>query len=188
MGLETTHQQKRNPRIHRVLQLLSTVYRRIQQGGQTPIRKNQERHHMGMGGQGTGSLWRVTTGALLNPGVDILQAREATTCRNRGLEIRLLRNNISTWRRRKMEANSVSVENHGACQMQLRRTRKRTISYISSTPGMEKIPQGKWTTFPSPNWPQAPNKVYDNKTTDRTTNRIERSLEQLRLQNWIPTW
>jgi len=31
MGLETTYQQARNPRIHGILQLLPTIYRRIQQ-------------------------------------------------------------------------------------------------------------------------------------------------------------
>jgi len=72
MGLETTYHQERNPRIHGILQLLPTVYRRIQQDSQTPIRQNQERRQMGMGGQGTSGVRRIMTEVMLNPSVDIL--------------------------------------------------------------------------------------------------------------------
>jgi len=82
-----------------------------------------------------------------------------------------------------MEANSVSVENPGAYQIQLRRIRQRSISYSSSTEGMQAIPERKWTAFPSPNRLHEPNKVYNHKRTDPTTNMMEPSPERLRLQN-----
>ena len=72
MGLETTYQQERHPGIHGILQLLPTVYRRIQQDSKTPIRQNQERRQMGMARQGTSSVRRITTEVMLNPSVDIL--------------------------------------------------------------------------------------------------------------------
>jgi len=56
MGLESTYQQKGNSEIHVILQLLSTLYKRIQQNGQTTIRSNQERCHLGVGKQRTNSL------------------------------------------------------------------------------------------------------------------------------------
>jgi len=185
MGVETTHQQERNPRIHAILQLLSTVCRRIQQDSQTPIRQNidQERRQMGMGRQGTSGVRRITTDVMLNPSVDILPTGETTLSRNRPFKICLLRHIIPTRRGRKMETDRVSVKEDGTCRIQLRRTRQRTISHSSSTQRMEMIPQRKRTTFQSPNRPQKPNEVYDNKRTDRQTNPMEQSLEWLRLQN-----
>jgi len=53
MGLETTHQQKGNPGIQGILQLLSTVYWRIQQDSQSPIGQNQGGRQMGLARQGT---------------------------------------------------------------------------------------------------------------------------------------
>ena len=72
MGLETTYQQERNPRIHGILQLVLTIHRRVQQDSQTPIRQNQEGRQMGMGRQGTRSVRRITTETMFNPNVDIL--------------------------------------------------------------------------------------------------------------------
>jgi len=56
MGLESTYQQKWNSGIHGVLQLLSTLYKWIQQNSQTTIRSNQERCRLGMGKQKTNRL------------------------------------------------------------------------------------------------------------------------------------
>jgi len=56
MGLESTYQQKGNSGIHGILQLLPTLYKRIQQNSQTPVRLNQERCHLGMGKQRTNRL------------------------------------------------------------------------------------------------------------------------------------
>jgi len=113
MGLETTHQQERNPGIHGILQLLSTVYRRIQQDSQTPIRQNQERRQMEMGRQGTSGVGRITTEVMLNPSVDILQARETTAGQNRRFKICLFRHIGPTRQRREVEADSVSVKDDG---------------------------------------------------------------------------
>jgi len=87
LGLESSYQQKGNPGIHGILQLLSTLHRRIQQNRKTSIRLDQERHPMEIGGQRTNRCWRTTTKAMLNPSVDILQTRETTPFWNQHIKI-----------------------------------------------------------------------------------------------------
>jgi len=53
MGLDDTQENQRNPMLPTILQLLSTIYRRIQQDSQTTIREDKKGMHrqLGMGRQ-----------------------------------------------------------------------------------------------------------------------------------------
>jgi hypothetical protein len=69
---------------------------------------------------------------MLNPSVNTFQTRQTSSNRNRRLEIRLLRNPITTRRRRQMETNRLPIKDNGTRRMQLRCSRQRTISHSSS--------------------------------------------------------
>ena len=119
MGMETTHQRQRNPRIHGILQLLSTIHRRIQQNSQTTIRQDKERKHLGIGRKRTRSIRRITKKIVFSPCVDTFQTRKAPSDRNRPMEVRLFRNPFSTRRRWQMETHCLSIEDNGTSGMQL---------------------------------------------------------------------
>jgi len=61
MGLEDTQENQENPMFARILQLLPTFHRRVQQDSQTTIRKNKKGVHwqLGVGRQRTTSIQRI---------------------------------------------------------------------------------------------------------------------------------
>jgi len=58
MGLDNPQENKGNPMLPRILQLLPPIYRRLKQDSQTALRKNEKGmdQQLGMGRQRTKSL------------------------------------------------------------------------------------------------------------------------------------
>ena len=141
MGMDNYKIEEGYPELPMILQLLQTVYTRVQQNGQTPIPTNREevRQQLGLGKQRTRSIRRAQeeTHHITSPGT--LQTRSTYKTRNRHLEICVLRNPVPTMRGQEVEASGLPIKNNAGRQMQLRYPRERIIGNNSSTQGMETL-------------------------------------------------
>jgi len=105
-----------------VLKLLSTIYRRFQQNGQTTICENKKRMHwqLGMGRQRTASVRRIKDKTYHGTSTGLLRPPRTNQNRNRGRKIHLLRYPVTTMPGRKMEARGVPIQDNVGRRMQLR--------------------------------------------------------------------
>ena len=140
-----------HPKLPRILQLLQTVYRRIQQDGQAPIptHRKEIRQQLGMGRQRTKSIRRTQNKTHHITSTGTLQTWSTNKTRDRRLEICVLRNPITTMRGREMQTSGLPIKDNARRRMQLRHPRQGIIGHNSSTQGMETIHQREPDTNPS---------------------------------------
>jgi len=121
MGLDNTQENQRNPMLPRTLQLLPTIYRRIQQDSQTSICKDKKGMHwqLGMGKQRRASFRRIKDKTHYGASTGLLRPPRTNKNRNRRLEVRLLRYPVTTMPERKMETRGVPIQENVGRQMQL---------------------------------------------------------------------
>lgn len=187
MEMATTTKHQRNTRIHGLLQLLLEIHRRIQQDGQTFIRPDEKGHILGMGTKRTKRVQQIAKKIMFNTGVDILRTRKKVDDQNGCFKIHLFWETRTTRRGRNMETDSISVKNHGAGRMQLRRARQRTISNCSSPQGIETIRPRKSKASRNTHRPQESSTLHDDEGANRSTNSMDGSTQQIRLHDQIPT-
>jgi len=108
-----------------VLQLLSTIYRRFQQNGQTTICENKEGMYwqLGMGRQKTASNRRSKDKTYHGISTGLLRPPRTNQNRNRRLKIHLLWYTLTTMPGRKMETSGVLIQDNVGRRMQLQHTR-----------------------------------------------------------------
>src|ERR1700712_1788063 len=96
--------KKGNPMLPRILQLLPTVHRRIQQNSKTALRENRKetRQQMGVGRKGTTSIRRNEKETHYRPGTGPLRPLGTTQNRDRRLEICLHGDPVATMQGRQM--------------------------------------------------------------------------------------
>jgi len=125
MGLDDPQNNQGNTMLPRFLQLLPTIYRRIQPNSQTTIRKNEEGMHrqLGVGRQRTPRVRRIKDKTHHGTSTGILRPPRRDQNRNRGLEMRLFRYTVSTMPGRKMETSCVPIQDNVKRRMQLGHTR-----------------------------------------------------------------
>jgi len=125
MGLDNTQENQGNPMFPRILQLLQTVHRRVQQDSQTTIRKNKKGVHwqLGVGRQRTTSIRRIKDKTHDSTSTGLLRPPRTDQNRNGGLKIRLFRYTITAMPGRKMETSGLPIEDNVGRGMQLRHTR-----------------------------------------------------------------
>jgi len=125
LGLDDPQENKRNPMLPWVLQLLSTIHRRLQQNGQTTICKNKKGMHwqLGMRRQGTTSIRRIKDKTHHGTSTGLLRPPRTDQNRNRRLKIRLFRYTITAMPGRKMETSRIPIQDNVGRRMQLRHTR-----------------------------------------------------------------
>jgi len=125
IGLDNPQENKANPMLPRILQLLLTIYRRIQQNSKTTICEDKEEMHrqLGMGKQRTTSIRRIKDKTYHSTSTGLLGAPRIDQNRNRRLEIRLLRNIVTTMPGRKMETSGVPMQANVGRRMQLQHAR-----------------------------------------------------------------
>ena len=181
--------EERHPKLPRILQLLQTVYRRIQQNGQTSLstHRKEVRQQLGMGRQRTKSIRRAQDKAHNVTSTDTLQTWGTNKTRDRRLEICVLRNPIRTMRRREIETSGLPIKNNARRRMQLRHPQQEIIGHNSSTQGMETIHQRKPNTNPSSSRPEKLGNLHDDEGTKRTTGPMATLLKSIQLQNRILT-
>jgi len=109
----------------KILQLLPTIYRRIQQDSQTTICKDKRGMHwqLGIGRQRTTSLRQIKDKTHYGASTGLLRPPGSKQNRNRRLEIRMLRYVVTTIPGRKMETSGVPIQDNVGRRMQLRHTR-----------------------------------------------------------------
>jgi len=124
MGLENTQENQGNPMLPRILQLLPTIYRRIQQDSQTAVRRDKKEMHRqpGIGRQRAKSIQGTKDKAHHSTSAGLFQPPRHNQDRNRGLKICLVRQIIATMPRREMETGGIPIQDHVKCRMQLRYT------------------------------------------------------------------
>jgi len=125
MGLDNTQENQGNLMFPRILQLLQTVYRRVQQDSQTTIRKNKKGVHwqLGVGGQRTTSIRRIKDKTHHSTSTGLLRPPRTDQNRNGGLIIRLFRYTIRAIPGRKMGTSCIPIQDDVGRRMQLRYTR-----------------------------------------------------------------
>jgi len=121
LGLDSPQENKGNPMLPWVLQLLLTIYRRFQQDSQATIRKDKEgmRRQLGVGRQGTKGIRRTENKTYYSTSTGLVRPPRADPDRNRCLKIRLLRNTIAAMQGRKMEASGIPIKNNVRRRRQL---------------------------------------------------------------------
>ena len=125
LGLDDPQENKGHPMLPRLLQLLPTIHRRVQQDGQTTICKNKKEMHwqLGMGRQRTVNLRRIKDETHHGTSTGLLRHPHTNQNRNGCLKIRLLRYTITAMPGRKMETSCVPIQDDDGRRMQLRHTR-----------------------------------------------------------------
>ena len=125
MRLDNPYDKEANTVVPRILQLLSTIHRRIQQNSKTPQWWHSEevQWQMGMGVKGTTSIRQTQKKTHNNTGYGLLQSQGTDQTRNRHFEIYLLRNSITIVWRQEMETSGLRIQNNARRRMQLRYTR-----------------------------------------------------------------
>jgi len=107
-----------------VLALLSTIYRRLQQDGQTSICENKEGMHwqLGMGRQRTASIGRIQDKTHHGTSTGLLRPRRANHNRKRSLKISLLWYTMTIIPGWKMETSGVLIQDNVGRRIQLQHT------------------------------------------------------------------
>jgi len=125
LGLDNTQENQGNPKFPGILQLLSTIHRRVQQDGQTTMCENKKGMHwqLGMGRQRTTSVRRIKDKTHHGTSTDLLRPPRTDQNRNRCIEICLLRYTVTAMPGRKMETSGVPIQDNVGRRMQLRHTR-----------------------------------------------------------------
>jgi len=121
LGLDGPQKDDGNTMLPRVLQLLQTIYRRLQQDSQSTIRKDKQGMHreLGIGRQRTTSIRQIKDKTQYGTGTDLLRPSGTNQDRNRCLKIRLLRYTVTTMAGRKMETSGIPIQDNVGRQMQL---------------------------------------------------------------------
>jgi len=121
MRLDNTQENQGNSMLPRVMQLLPTIYRSLQQNSQATIRKDKKgmRRQLGVGRQGTKNIRRTRDKAHHSTSTGLLRPPRTDQDRNRRLEIRLLRNTLSAMQGWAMEASGILIKNNVRRLMQL---------------------------------------------------------------------
>jgi len=111
MRLDNTQENQRNPILPRVVQLLLTIYRKLQLNGQTAIGENNKGIHLqlGMGRQITTSMRRIKNIIQHNTGSGLLRPPRTYQDCNRYLKICLLQYTIIVMQGGKMEASGIPI-------------------------------------------------------------------------------
>ena len=137
--------EERHPKLPRILQLLQTVYRRIQQNSQTSLsaHRKEVRQQLGMGRQRTKSIRRAQNKTHHVASTGTFQTRSTNKTRDRRLKICVFRDPVTTMRGREMETGGLPIKDDARRRMQLRHPRQGIIGHNSSTQGMETIHQWK---------------------------------------------
>jgi len=105
----------------RLLQLLPTIHRRVQQDGQTTICKNKKgiQWQLGMGRQSTASVGRIKNKTHHGTSTGLLRLPHTNQNQNIRLEIRLLRYTVTTMPGWKMDPRGVLIQDNVGRRMQL---------------------------------------------------------------------
>ena len=125
LGLDDPQENKGNPMLPRLLQLLPMIHRRVLHDCQTTICNNKKAMHwqLGMGRQRTASLRRIKDETHHGPSTGLLRPPRTDQNRNGRLKISLFRYTITAMPGRKMETSCVPIQHDVGRRMQLRHTR-----------------------------------------------------------------